>query len=98
MEHPETWHILPGESNWCDGDPYSIYLEHDGKSYCMLFIMPILLDIFDAYDLDVDMEGEEEQVYDILCELREYIISGGQICSALTYYLVHELIHWGLAE
>lgn len=95
MGHPETWNILPGESNWEEGDPYSICLEHEGESYCILFVMPILRDLFTGYDLDEFCDEEEEQAFSVLRGLREYIVTGCEVCSALTYYLVHELMHWG---
>jgi len=90
MNHPETWHILPGESNWEDGDPYAIYLEHEAKGYCILFMAPILHDLHTP-----TYEDSEEDVNDFMDVIMCDITCDMEIVSALNYYLVHELVHWG---
>ncbi len=96
--HPETWHILPGESNWEEGDPCAIYLTHDGKWYNILFVLPILRDIVRSYSAEVIGDEEDTLIDWVFTGLREYIITENEACSAFTYYVVHELLHWGLAE
>ena len=95
MSHPDTWHILPGESNWCEGDPCAIYLEKGGDSKCVLFVVPILMNI----TTPIITECEREQsIYDILISIFEDVWCDNIICGAFNYYLVHELIHWGMSE
>ena len=93
MEHPETWHILPGESNWCEGDPYAIYLEHDGKGYCILFMLTILRDVYIP-----TYEDSQEDVNEFMDEIMDDVYHDDSLVFALNYYLVHELLHWGLTE
>ena len=93
MEHPETWHILPGESNWCEGDPYAIYLEHDGKGYCILFMLTILRDVYiPTYD------DSQEDVNEFMDVVMQDVYHDDSLVFALNYYLVHELMHWCLTE
>jgi len=96
MEHPETWHILPGESNWCEGDPYAIYLEGDGECHCVLFVEPILRSI-DADGMDIP-DGCEEDIFDVLLSIFMDVVSENIYCSAFSYFLMHELLHWGVSE
>ena len=89
MKHPETWHILPGESNWETGDPYAIYLEHENQGYCIMFMTPILHDLHTP-----TYEDAEEGVNDFMDVIIGDVHHEDVMVFALNYYLVHELIHW----
>jgi hypothetical protein len=98
MEHPETWHILPNESNWCEGDPYAVYLENEGEGYCILFIYPIIRDVYPNAGSVVLDDRVEEEMFNFMRLIYDDVVTDNLYCSALTYYLVHELLHWGVSE
>ena len=91
--HPETWHIISeAESNWEQGDPFAVYLTgNEGQQICVLFIIPILSDLYHPTFRHV-----EEDVNDFMDMIKEDISNPIVEVYALNYYLIHELVHWGV--